>query len=261
LKARRLFEEMDRKTRTIIILSLLRGTETLIEWPQGIETTREYQPIEVGNVRLRGRTITVFAELHRQVFDERYVFNPAISPYYVLRIERPAGMEGKEFDFVLNADGQVIPQMCAMQGEHLSWERLVFDRGADQTWSYKERSPQLVIIASQDTLASIRNQLSPQHLDLVGEVNFSTHFVAIVYRGEGGITNRLVEVVDVKQQDGTIVICAQLHEPHPCQLVAALVGSPYNIMKVEKTEGLKGEFTFVLTDNGEEVARQVETIP
>lgn len=65
----------------------------------------------------------------------------------------------------------------------------------------------------------------------------------------------------MKQQDGTIVICAQLHEPHPRQLVAAIVGSPYYIMKIEKTGGLKGEFAFVLTDDGEEVARQVETIP
>jgi len=238
-----------------------RGTETLIEWPQGIETMREYQPIEVESVRLNENIITVYAKLHRQVFDERYVFNPAISPYYVLRIGRPAGMKEKEVDFVLNADGQTIPQMCAMKGERLRWEKMVLDSGVDQTWAYKERSPQLVIIAEQEAISSVQSQLPPQHLALVANVDYSTHFVAIVYRGKGGITNRVVEMIDVKQRDGTIVICAQLHEPHPRQPVAAMVGSPYYIMKVEKSEGFKGEFTFVLMDNGEEVVRQTKVIP
>ncbi|MCX7683401.1 MAG: protease complex subunit PrcB family protein, partial [Anaerolineae bacterium] len=70
-----------------------------------------------------------------------------------------------------------------------------------------------------------------------------------------------VEVTDVQRKDNIITIYAQFHEPAPDALTNPLITSPYYILKVEKTESIKGEFTFVLVADGIEVARQEHVIP
>ena len=228
---------------------------------RGRETTTDYEPIEISDIRLQSNVITIYAQLYQEVFDERLVFIPHISPYYVLKIKKPTGIGEGKLAFTLKADDQVIPQMCAMKGEHLPWEKVVLGSGDDVRWSYGESSPKLVIITDREAISSVRDQLPPEHLELVAQIDFSTDFAAIIYRGQKVKVVWSVEVVDVKRQNNTIVICAQLHEHHPQEGVTEIQISPYYIMSIEKAVDLRGELNFVLTDNGEEVARQTKIIP
>lgn len=228
---------------------------------RGTETTTDYAPIEISDVSLRGDTVTIYAQLHKEVLnDEYYTFIPRISPYQILRIEKLAGVEEDNPSFILKTDTQVISQICDLKGEHLPWEKMVHGEWGTKSGHWAT-SPQLVVVSDKDAAATIQDQLPSRHSELVAGIDFSTHFVVIVYQGKKSATGFSVEVIDVKQQDDTIYVCAQLHKPHRNQALGAAITSPYCVLQVEKTEGLEGEFTFVLMDNGTEIGRQVEIIP
>jgi len=222
---------------------------------QGKRMMTDYDPIVVSDVRREGNVVVIYAQFQKSIGSLN------TSPYYILRIEKPAGMDEEELTLALHAEGQVVPQICAVQGEHISWEKMAFDRGGDRRWSYEGLSPHLAIIPEQDAISFVQHQLPPQHLELVSRVDFSTHFVAIIYQGEKLSTGYAVEVVDVKRQDDTIFVCSQLHDPHPGEVRGALVTSPYYVMEVESPEDLRDNFSFVLLDNGKEVARQESLAP
>lgn len=73
------------------------------------------------------------------------------------------------------------------------------------------------------------------------------------------MTGYSIEIIDIKRQDDTILVCAQFHEP--CCGGGGAMTSPYYVARVKKSNALKGEFTFVLMNNTEEAARQIETVP
>lgn len=227
---------------------------------RGKEIVKDYKPIEVGSVRLRDGIVTIQSRLRRGTWEPAYSLM-TVSPYYILKIRKPAGVEEKGIAFTLEDDGQVIPRICAIEGERLPWKKMVFDRGGYGGASYGGHSPRLVIIARQADVSSVQNQLFSEHLSLIADVDFSTHFVAIIYQGEKESTGYSVEVIDVKQEENRIVLCAQLHEPIPHQVRGQMVTSPYYVAEIERPEGPGGAFTFVLLDGDEEIVRQTETIP
>lgn len=147
------------------------------------------------------------------------------------------------------------------QVDHLVWEKLADDWGAPMEYSYKGSVPQLWIVTAPDIDSLLQDQLDPSYLELIRQTDFSVSFIAVIYQGQKGSTGYLIEVTDVQQKDNTITIYAQFHEPAPDSLTNPLITSPYYILKVEKTESIKGEFTFVLVADGVEVARQEHMIP
>lgn len=147
------------------------------------------------------------------------------------------------------------------QEDHLIWEKLADDWGAPGSYRYENATPRMIVIANRDSLRSLQNQLRPPHFELVANIDFSTCLVIVIYQGEKGSTGYSVEVTDVQREDNTITIYAQFHEPAPDSLTNPLVTSPYCILKVQKPESVKGEFTFILLADGVEIARQEHVIP
>ena len=150
---------------------------------------------------------------------------------------------------------------CIPQEEPLTWEKLSEDWGAPVEYMYKENAPRAVVIIDQDSANSLRNQLRPSHLDLIAKTDFSVYLIVVIYQGRKGSTGYSVEVTNVQRKDRTITIDAQFHEPAPRDLTNPLVTSPYYVLKIKKTPGLKDEFTFVLIVNEQEVTRQTHRIP
>ena len=224
---------------------------------QGFKCRPGYS-IKVGDVGFRENTVTIYAQFHEPANLDECFGLPDTSPYYALRIKKPAGLE-ENFAFTLDVNGQSIPQMCAISGEHVSWERLVNDPEAEG--QYEGRSARLAIATDREAVASIQSELLPIHRELVSAVDYSRHFVIVAYHGQRSTTGYSVEVIHVKRHENTIRICAQFHKPRLGQPVGGAVTSPYYILQVEKTEELEGEFTFVLMKEDEEVARQPEIIP
>jgi hypothetical protein len=220
---------------------------------QGREVMKDYQPIEVSEVRRKGDTVTVYAQFHETIG------SLDTSPYCILKIEKPVRMDEEKIAFTLNADGQMVSQICSMNGEHLPWKKILFDRGVDQ--AYRGHSPQLIGMISLDALSSIQDQLPTQYLDFLSNVDFTTHFAIVIYQGLKGSTHYSVEVIDVKRQDSTIFVCAQFHEPLPKVARGPMETSPFYVMKVEKPADWSDSFTFVLLDGDTEVIRQESLIP
>lgn len=222
---------------------------------QGLHN-RPYHPIEVRSVEFEDNVFTIHAKLYEP---DRSTYEPfpANSPYYVLKIEKLAGVK-EDVSFVLETNGERIPQICAIEGEPVFWEPLVDDPESGSFGHYEEREPQLAVVVNQDAVSAIQSTLPSRHLELITNVDFSTHFVIVVYQGQKGTTGYSVEVVSVKRQDETIIVCAQFHEPSGG---GGMVISPYYVLQVEKTEELRGDLTFLLVTDSEEIARQEAVIP
>ena len=218
---------------------------------------RPYHPIEVSAVEFRDNVFTIQARLYEP---DRSTYEPfpSNSPYYVLEIEKPEGVAEEDVSFVLEANGERIPQTCAIQGEPVPWEPVVDDPESGLFSHYEEEEPWLDVIIDQEAVSSLSNTLSSRHLELVANVDFATHFLVVIYQGRKGMTGYSVEAISVKHQGDTILICAQMHEP---SFGGAAITAPFYILQVEKTEELQGDLTFVLIADGEEVFRQEAFVP
>lgn len=146
------------------------------------------------------------------------------------------------------------------QEDHLIWEMIASRTVGKSDYSYEDVA-RITVVANSNEAQALRGQIYPEILEQVQETDFSAFFVIAVFQGEKGSTGYSVEVTDVQRKDNTITIYAQFHEPAPDALTNPLITSPYYILKVEKTESVKGEFTFVLVADGIEVARQEHVIP
>ncbi len=219
------------------------------------KNNRPYKPIQIDGVRLEDKVVIIDAQF-QEPDRSQWVAWPLNSPYYVLKITKPAGIKEDEIAFVLHAGDQVIPQMCAIQGESLAWEGVITDPDTDSR--YQQSSPKLTFIANQDGLSAVQDELPPIHLKLISAVDLSAYFLIVAYQGEKSTTGYSIEVIDIRRQDDTILVCAQFHEP--CCGGGGAMTSPYYVAQVEKSDALKGEFTFVLMNNTEEAARQTATV-
>lgn len=112
---------------------------------QGLRN-RPYHPIEVNAVEFEDNVFTIHAKLYEP---DRSTYKPfpTNSPYYVLKIEKPAGVREEDISFVLEANGERMPQMCAIEGESVSWKPMVNDPDSGLFGQYDEEEPRLTIIA------------------------------------------------------------------------------------------------------------------
>lgn len=154
---------------------------------------------------------------------------------------------------------------CARQEEptqqiHLTWKKITDQVSGKSDYSYED-VPRLKVITSPSDAQSLNGQVYPEVLEQVQSVDFSTFFVMAVFQGQQDTTGYSVEVTDVELRDGTVFVYANFNEPSPGNVVGETLTSPYYILKVQKTEGIKGSFIFVLIADGEEVFRQTYVIP
>lgn len=95
----------------------------------------------------------------------------------------------------------------------------------------------------------------------MADTDLSAYLVVVIYQGWKGSTGYSVEVADIQRKNNTITVYARFREPAPREITNPLVTSPYYILKIKKTSGLKGDFIFVLVANGKEIIRQTHHIP
>lgn len=224
----------------------------------GYRSTSGYS-IEVTDVSLEDGLITISADFHGAQDEEGRISLPPTSPYYVLSIKKPSRTNEDRFEFVLQAEGQSIPQLCAIQGDRLLWTKLRYNNWGGES-SYGGDSPQIVTVVDHVAAASYA-ALPPQDVDLISKVDYDSHFVVIVYQGLKSTTEFYLEVLAVKRQGNEISVCTQFHEPRLGQATGQAMTSPYYIAEIEKPQDIHGEYTFILISNGETVSSHVQAVP
>lgn len=211
--------------------------------------------ITVGDITLTEKNVVIFAQFSESPAPEDYVPDaPPTSPYYVLRIKKPSPVNESNLAFALQVGEQVISQTCAPQGQSLTWAKLLYNEGGGASVRYEGESPRLLVLANSD---AIREHFpSLQSLD---EIDFSTHFAVAVYQGRKSTTGFYLEVLDVTRQGNTVTVCVQFHEP--CCGGGGAVISPFYVIEVQREADMTNASTFVLTENCQQVDRQVITLP
>jgi hypothetical protein len=209
--------------------------------------------IQVRRVQRQENTVYIHTDLQ-----ERYVgasnvtgANWTPSPYLVLRIRKPAGMTD-EPSFVLNTDTQIVPQLCAISGEYVPWDPIASE--SDAYSPHAGPSPSLAIVQTPDEAPPDQ---PPSYYSPATGISLRTHFGVVAYQGEQPTTEHGIDVISVKRQDETVLVCAQFISPRkgPPDVVY-----PYYLFQVERTSELKGRRTFLLLDDGVEVAGEVAVI-
>jgi len=152
---------------------------------------------------------------------------------------------------------------CAPQEEQLAWEKIT----SEPESFYEETLPTVRVVATPEQASELEEFLQlPASLSLVSCIDFDTYLVTAVFQGKKPTTGYSVDVIDVRLDGNVITIYARFLTPvtpTPGQIVGVgpMITSPYYVLKVRKTPDLRGEFTFVLNANGEEVMRTAHFIP
>jgi len=146
---------------------------------------------------------------------------------------------------------------CGPQGEQLEWERIVQDDPGNQY----SGGPKLAIVTNREEVSILENEIIPRDIVQVLDCDFSEYVVLVIFQGYQGHADHSIEVTGVTQDDNVIAVDAKFLEPEPGEVLKPAESSPYYVLKIKKTPDLRGEFTFVLIANSEEIMRQSLIIP
>lgn len=214
--------------------------------------------ITVDAVQFLSDTVTIAAQFEAPPAstEDDTGYPPRVSPYLVIRIQKPVDMTETDLRFSLNVDGRVIPAQCALEGKPLSWTKL---RNLGHS-GYGGKLPVLSVIVDYDTWRASGGV--PVHdVSLMSQEDFLSSFVVIVYQGAKSTTGFETEVLSIKQQSDTLMVCVRFQEPYPGQALGQAETSPYYIVKIDRTAEMQGEITFVLCADTQEISRQTVTLP
>ncbi len=225
---------------------------------QGRREQSEYS-ITVSAVHFQSNTVTIAAQFQKPSTSTEYQPAPSISPYFVLRIQKPADVTEAGLRFRLSVDDQMISAQCMLEGRPLSWINLISHAWAGE-YSYADAHPTLQVIADYETWTTVKN-LHPYDIQFMSQEDFLSAFAIIVYQGRKSTTSFETEILSVRQRGNTIMICVKFHEPYPGQAVGQSVTSPYYVFKVDRPLDIQGEVVFVLCTNTQEISRQTVTLP
>lgn len=207
----------------------------------------------IRQVELDDSTVYIYAEFReRFVGQGKPILTP--SPYYILRIRKPSGLQ-EEPSFVLNTGHEIVPRLCAIPGNYVPWEPVMNDPEAQS--DYHESLPRLAIVQTPD---EVPPDQPARYRDSYSAAELGTHFAIAAYQGEKATTNYSVEVIHVKQHADQVLICAQFITPLPGMMTGQAMTSPFYILRITRSEELTSKQTFLLLDNGTEVARKVAVI-
>jgi hypothetical protein len=216
--------------------------------------------ISIDAVQFLSDTVTIAAQFEAPptstAADVGYQPTAYVSPYLVVRIWKPANVIADGLHFDLSVDGQIIPAHCALEGAPASWTKLRNFGRSD----YGGQSPALEVIVDYDTWKA-SGRVPDHDVALMSPEDFSLAFVMVVYQGLKSTTGFETEILSVRHQDNTMMVCVRFHEPYPGQGLGQAMTSPYYMIKVDRTAEMQGETTFVLCTDKQEISRQAVTLP
>lgn len=164
---------------------------------------------------------------------------------------------------------------CQPPENELRFETIDQDDG--HYWgTHQGKEPKLLVLTDSEEIAALYRVVSQpatrvntdsgetwQYPDwrLQG-MDWEAFFVVIAFQGRRQTTGYSVTIQRITQQRQSINIRAQFDAPEPLHTVHELVTSPLHVVKVQKSDELRGkEFQFSLVVNGRIVAETSHLLP
>jgi hypothetical protein len=149
----------------------------------------------------------------------------------------------------------------ACSNDLLRFDEIPIDSPHNNDFHSDVMSPDIYIIPDVDTPLpdTINEQFWKQALK---SVDLSRYFVVFVFRGTGYSTDDIIKVINVRQDDDTVIVTAGFYTL-PSRVIAGEIVTPAQAIKVNKSRLHSFEqFTFKLVDTkGAERASTTATIP
>ena len=95
---------------------------------------------------------------------------------------------------------------------------------------------QLLLLTSSEQLAGIQEQVNPQTLADVQQVDFQQYAVIALFRGTKPSTNYQTVIERIAKEDDRMIIYAQFWEPNPAWESATAETRPYHIVKIGRRQ-------------------------
>ena len=149
---------------------------------------------------------------------------------------------------------------CGPQEERLEWQKIAQYDGGDIAPSPDER-PRMTVVTTPEQVAELEPYVYSFVLHEISQIDFSEFLVVAVFQGYHGVLDYSVEVEDLRRNENVITVDARFLSPDPGEVLRPITSSPYLVLKIKKTPDLRGEFTFVLVADGEEIVRQSRVVP
>ena len=205
---------------------------------QGWKPVYDYE-VQVEQVALRDRTVVVEASF---LGPPTAAQHPAeSSPYQVIRISKDNLDDGTAF--ILKANGQEIGSGVP-SGQEVAFATLAQDTFGSNVTDILQ--PQLFWIGSRPDAERIRNLISPESYDRLTGLDFNREAAIAAFRGREPTTGYDILIQRVLQQDGRLVVYAQLWEPSPVWEVQTVGTSSYHIVKISRPQSLTAAPELVL---------------
>jgi hypothetical protein len=130
---------------------------------------------------------------------------------------------------------------------------------------YQGKRPKLDVIARAEDVSALDGTISPDAQAQVQAVDFNEYLVLAAFQGwrpslptPSGVQ---VQRITWNENTHTITIDVHLYEPVEGTVSKDVVISAYHLVKLEKTEKMRGEIAFVLEVDGTAVSEQIVALP
>ena len=136
--------------------------------------------------------------------------------------------------------------------------------GSGEESQYREEAPQIIVIASQDEIASLGNLLPERVTVKLQDLNYEDHFAILVLHGyvTAGMGQYKVTAREVVRQNAQVHLKAEFEEPQPGGIITLMATSPYHLITVSKRGDWNTTITLLLlNESGKQVAETEHFIP
>jgi len=140
-------------------------------------------------------------------------------------------------------------------------EEITFESiSKDEYALYEGKSPGLIIVSRLDEINKLQEMLSRKHREVLNGLDLA-HFLAVaVLQGQKPSNMYGAEVQKVTRVGANeIRLYAHFTERDPKREAAGVMTKPYHLIRIPR-DGLLGDVTFVLYEDGEELLREKHTI-
>lgn len=164
----------------------------------------------------------------------------------------------------------VIPMTIMLSGcqeekeVDLSFETIERSERGEGKELYSIPEPKLVVVAAPGEISALADNVSPDALVHLQNLDFDQYFAIAVFQGwrsELPTPQSGVEVQRIGRKESTITLYAQFYEPIEGYERKPIVISPYHLVKVQRGKEVQGEVEFILNVDGTAVSRQTHRLP
>ena len=153
------------------------------------------------------------------------------APYHLVKIAKKQNLPN---NLALVLQTELITP-TPIEGGSLAFETVALNEsGTNIDVNHMRDEIQLLLLLSSDDITFIQDQVNPETLLQLHNINFNEYVVIALFRGRKPSDNYQTMIERIFQKEDELAIQAQFWEPNPQWMSADAITSPYHLVKVAR---------------------------